>query len=274
MTCAGHVDSALALGTATKIKHVVVIFGENISYDHYFGTYPARAEPERRAGVHRRRGTPVEQPGHAARSDGVFAPVTGVDLLNHNPNFTNAANGAGAANPFRLAAEPAAATRTWATTTCRSSRRRTTARWTCSRSSPAPPGRPPGAPPAATDQGPGHGLLRRQHLTALWNYAQNYAMNDNSWTTVFGPSTPGAINLISGQTNGFAATNKDADDDVAPTHVVADGNGDFTMIGDTDPLDDVCSTAGRPEPDDGQEHRRLAERARTSPGAGSRAAST
>ena len=26
--------------TKTPIKHVVVIFDENISYDHYFGTYP------------------------------------------------------------------------------------------------------------------------------------------------------------------------------------------------------------------------------------------
>jgi phospholipase C len=31
-------------------------------------------------------------------------------------------------------------------------------------------------------------------------------LNDNSWTTVFGPSTPGAINLISGQTDGFNVT--------------------------------------------------------------------
>ena len=27
-------------------------------------------------------------------------------------------------------------------------------------------------------------------------------MSDNSYDTTFGPSTPGAINLISGQTNG------------------------------------------------------------------------
>ena len=27
-------------GTATPIKHVVVIFQENVSFDHYFGTYP------------------------------------------------------------------------------------------------------------------------------------------------------------------------------------------------------------------------------------------
>jgi len=35
-------------------------------------------------------------------------------------------------------------------------------------------------------------------VTALWNYAQHYAMNDNSFGTTFGPSSPGAINLISG----------------------------------------------------------------------------
>lgn len=26
--------------TATPIKHVVVIYGENVSFDHYFATYP------------------------------------------------------------------------------------------------------------------------------------------------------------------------------------------------------------------------------------------
>src|ERR1700755_339661 len=31
--------------TATPIKHVVVIFGENISFDHYFGTYPFATNP-------------------------------------------------------------------------------------------------------------------------------------------------------------------------------------------------------------------------------------
>ena len=37
---------------------------------------------------------------------------------------------------------------------------------------------------------------------ALWNYAQHYALNDNSYGNQFGPSTPGAINLISGDTEG------------------------------------------------------------------------
>jgi len=43
-------------------------------------------------------------------------------------------------------------------------------------------------------------------VTALWNYAQAFAMSDNSFSTTFGPSTPGALNLISGQTHGFART--------------------------------------------------------------------
>ena len=37
-------------------------------------------------------------------------------------------------------------------------------------------------------------------VTALWNYAQHFAMSDNSFGTTFGPSTPGALNLVAGQT--------------------------------------------------------------------------
>lgn len=33
-------DPAGALTTATPIKHLVVIFGENVSFDRYFATYP------------------------------------------------------------------------------------------------------------------------------------------------------------------------------------------------------------------------------------------
>jgi phospholipase C len=32
--------------TATPIKHLVVIFQENVSFDHYFGTYPNAANPK------------------------------------------------------------------------------------------------------------------------------------------------------------------------------------------------------------------------------------
>ncbi len=44
--------------------------------------------------------------------------------------------------------------------------------------------------------------------TALWNYAQNFAMSDNSFGTTFGPSAPGAINLISGDTGGVDTTHE------------------------------------------------------------------
>ena len=37
-------------------------------------------------------------------------------------------------------------------------------------------------------------------VTGLWNYAQHYSMSDNSFGTTFGPSAPGAINLVSGDT--------------------------------------------------------------------------
>ena len=42
-------------------------------------------------------------------------------------------------------------------------------------------------------------------VTALWNYAQDYAMSDNNFDPQFGPSTPGALNLISGNTGGGVA---------------------------------------------------------------------
>src|ERR1700722_19233283 len=33
-------------GAASPIQHLVVIFQENISFDHYFGTYPFAVNPE------------------------------------------------------------------------------------------------------------------------------------------------------------------------------------------------------------------------------------
>ena len=67
-------------------------------------------------------------------------------------------------------------------------------------------------------------------VTALWNYAQHYALNDNSYGTTFGPSTPGAINLVSGNTHGTTL----ADGAATRSH-----NG--TIIGDPDPAYDDCS---------------------------------
>ena len=32
-------------------------------------------------------------------------------------------------------------------------------------------------------------------VTAMWQYAQHFAMSDNAYTDTYGPSTPGALNL-------------------------------------------------------------------------------
>ena len=39
------VNSAPNAGTATPIQHLVIVFQENVSFDHYFGTYPNAANP-------------------------------------------------------------------------------------------------------------------------------------------------------------------------------------------------------------------------------------
>jgi hypothetical protein len=57
------------------------------------------------------------------------------------------------------------------------------------------------APPAYTGPGLVLNYYDGNTVTALWNYAQHFAMNDNSYGTTFGPSAPGALNLVSGQTH-------------------------------------------------------------------------
>ena len=93
-----------------------------------------------------------------------------------------------------------------------------------------------GAAAIASTKGLTMGFYDGNTVTGMWNYAQHYALNDNSFSTNFGPSTPGAINLVSGQTNGVINS-------VNPgSAVVADGNGGFTLISDADPTGDVCSS--------------------------------
>ena len=80
-------------------------------------------------------------------------------------------------------------------------------------------------------------------VTGLWNYAQNYAMSDNNWNTTFGPSTPGALNLISGQTgNAYAVdpkTGAKVEDPGSVSPLNSAGLG--TVYGDPDPAFDDCS---------------------------------
>jgi phospholipase C len=204
--------------TSTPIKHVVVIFGENISFDHYFGTYPNAANTD---------GTPFQAAHNTPK-------VNGLDkkLLTDNPN---------AYNPKRLTHEQAL---------------------TCDQNHNY------GAEQAAfnggkmdkfvekteTDKCTGQpvlfgepGLVMDYYdgntVTGMWNYAQHYALNDNSFNTVFGPSSPGAIDLISGNTHGVQAVDPVTHEPVSDAYAVQspDANGVGTMINDPDPAWDDCS---------------------------------
>ncbi|MDE3196191.1 MAG: alkaline phosphatase family protein, partial [Acidobacteriota bacterium] len=212
-------------GTTTPIQHLVVIFGENISFDHYFGTYPNAlnlpGEPKF---------TPLENtPGVNGLSD---------VLLTSNPNV-NSANAAGAFNPIRLSRAQAATSDqnhnyTPEQAAMHSGLMDLFPSQVGVAGTTAPPGLMPGSPLATT--GINMGYYDGNTVTALWNYAQHYAMSDNSYDTNFGPSTPGAINLISGQTNGVTGN-------INGAGAVTDGSGgSITNIGDADPLGDVCST--------------------------------
>jgi phospholipase C len=218
---------------SSVIKHVVVIFGENISFDHYFGTYPNAlnlpGEPQFTAAAN----TPV--PNNY---------VSNPNLLSQNPNLStngaiNTANGTGATNPFRLDRAQAA--------TGDQGHGYTAEQNAFDNGKmdlfPASTGTADSAAVAAGTEAPAiastKGLVMGYYdgntATALWNYAQHYALNDHSFSSTFGPSTPGAVNLISGQTNGAVPSSPTS------SSVVPDGNGGFTLISDSDPTGDVCT---------------------------------
>jgi phospholipase C len=207
--------------TATPIQHVVVIFQENVSFDHYFGTYPHATNPS---------GEPA------------FTPAPGTPEVNGiigllstaNPNL-NPANGQGATNPFRLDRSQAA--------TADQDHDYTPEQAAFDKglmdlfpANTGVAGPPPGGGNIVDSTGLVMGYYDGNTVTALWNYAQFFAMSDNSYNTGFGPSTPGALNLVAGQTNGVVQNEN------GTGAIIGDGNGGYTDISDADPIGDVCST--------------------------------
>jgi phospholipase C len=211
--------------TKTPIKHIVVIFQENVSFDHYFATYPKATNPPGEPQFHARRGTPT---------------VNGLSgaLLTNNPNFLNAGNGTGATNPFRLDRSQAAT----ADQNHNYGPEQSAVDFGLMDLYPKSVGNtgpPPNAPPITNTKGLTMGYYDGNTVTALWNYAQRFAMSDNSFDTEFGPSSPGAIDLVSGQTNGVVKTLN------GTTYETDGGNGTLTLVGDADPIGDVCSAPTR-----------------------------
>jgi phospholipase C len=209
-------------GTATPIKYLVVIFQENVSFDHYFASYPNAMNSSGEPKFFARPGTPTVN------------GLTGA-LLTNNPNANNPGNGANAINPFRLDRSQAS--------TCDQDHNYGPEQQAFDGGLmdmfPASVGVGMSSFCAATySYGKGQGIVMGYYdgntVTALWNYAQNFAMNDNSYGTTFGPSTPGVLNLVAGTTYPAmpSATN---------AKIVPNNSGPGTLVGDLDPTGDVCS---------------------------------
>ena len=226
---ANSVHSVSFAPTGTPIKHLVVIFDENVSFDHYFGTYPFAANTDGSV-FHAKPGTPTV--------NGLYAKITPSGpvgpLLTHNPNLHN---------PTRLTHAQAL--------TCDQDHDYTPEqqavnggkmnKFVQNTESPDCRSTTPGAywtPGLVMDYYDGN------TVTALWNYAQNYTLGDNNFDTQFGPSTPGALNLVSGNTGAsYAVSPTNINKKVAAPGTVSalNSNGLGTIYGDPDPAYDDCS---------------------------------
>jgi phospholipase C len=187
--------------TTTPIKHVVVIFDENISFDHYFATYPNATNPPGEPSFKAAANTPTinglsqtlleANPDTAApfrldRSENITC-----DNDNHYTDEQKAYNG-GLLNQFAglLSATGGDCTPNLSM-----------------------------------------GYYDGNTVTAMWNYAQHYAMSDNFFASNFGTTVMGHINLLSGQTHGAVPAS-------VPGMIV---NG--SIIANIDPVNDDCSTS-------------------------------
>ncbi len=210
------------------IKHVVVIFGENISFDHYFGTYPNAVNLPGESKFTAAAGTPI--PNNYVSNPG---------LLTVNPNLS-VANGAGATNPFRLDPSQAGTNdqdhNYGPEQTAFDGGKMDKFPYSVGTADSSALATATGASAIAETNGLTMGYYDGNTVTGLWNYAQNYALNDHSFGSTFGPSTPGALNVVSGQTNGVINPLNVA------SAIVADGQGGYTDINDGDPTGDVCSS--------------------------------
>ncbi|APR36746.1 phospholipase C [Paraburkholderia sp. SOS3] len=257
-----------ALQTATPIKHLVVIYGENVSFDHYFATYPndlatgnneptftpaANTQTDINTLQHAGLLAPNNPNGAATSPNVANATVNGVATT--PPNINSVALTTTSSQPFRL-------DRTQANTKSQNhsygpeqladdgDKMDAFPLFTSANSVVT------GSTGAFGSAAQVLGYFDGNTVTAYWNYAQNFAMSDNAWTDTFGPSTPGAVEVVSGQNNGVQMFTTTAQA-TSPTstvlgtantaatspsgNAIPDGQGGFTLIGDLDPAGDVCT---------------------------------
>lgn len=186
-----HTEEALTPLTETPIKYLVVIFQENRTFDHYFGTYPFAQNNPGEPKFYPNKGTPAV--------NGLSKP-----LLTNNQNQVQ---------PFRLSpadtANPSDPGHGYTTLqqSCDSGLMDLfveTSGATCT-------------PPTLV-----MGYYDGNTVTAFWNYAQFFSMSDNFRTTNIGQSSVGAINLISGQSHGVIPTPPIASPDIVDGTLIND----------------------------------------------------
>jgi phospholipase C len=203
--CAVTIDGpspaqAGAGATATPIRHLVVIYDENVSFDHYFATYPRAANSFGEPVFKAKSGTPSV--------DGLQG-----NLLTQNPNL---------AQPFRLDRADFK--------TCDQLHEYATEQRSADGGKMDRFVEFNGTPDPNCQKTQVMGYYDGNTVTALWNYAQRFAMSDAFFGTTYGPSSPGALNLIAGNTSGASPA--------AVPEMVSNG----VVIGDPDPGHDACSS--------------------------------
>ncbi len=244
--------------TSTPIKHLVVIFDENISFDHYFGTYPYAANPAGEPAFHAKSDTPTV--------NGLYNQLTSSGqpsgpLLTSNPNLSN---------PERLdRADPMTCDQGHGYTQEQSAVDQgaldkfvqTTGKnktLTACLTGLTDNGQPEPIPADGNSNDAVMDYYDGNTVTGLWNYAQHFAMSDNAFGTNYGPSTPGALNVTAAQTYGAIcgpslATINDLpcqDPSGLNTTTLTSSNitagpaqaaGGGTTYSDADPTYDICS---------------------------------
>lgn len=202
-------QQAKADQTIQRIQHLIVIVQENVSFDHYFATYPVAANPP---------GEPAFTPRPGTPSVNGLTP----GLISSNPNSTK---------PFRLDRSQLLL--------CNPSpyypyEQRAYHAGLLDRFPESTGQNADTTPPCEFGLGTGvvMGYYDGNTVTALWNYAQNFAMSDNFFGTTYGQSAPGHVNIISGQTHGVTVIQ--AVDDV--NKAVVEG----TLYGDVGSAFDDC----------------------------------
>jgi len=217
-----HDQDNRATKTRTPIKHLVVFYQENETFDHYFGTYPKAANiPGEQSWIG------VSASRFQARPTTPAVNGLTPTLLTNNPNTSLTGS---QANPQRL--RPADAE------TCDMNHGYT-------------------AEQLAIDAGLMDHFVQKtagtgegcqadgstvmnyydgNTVTALWNYAQRYAMSDSSFDTNYGPTFPGHLNVISGNTNGAILHNGTTSSAVYQSP----NDGSLTVIGNIPAYLDDC----------------------------------